>query len=732
MCERYTLAMTETFGRSLAALSTKNQELIWRRLPELRANPHPDGSDHKRRLERYDDVYRWRVGKYRVFYRIGTDCIVTLLGIEHRKDAYRQDVLPLDDPVVVLVEPDDEDLAAQERSEPVESDVTAQPLSRLLPRPFTRPELERLGIPSTFHEALIACTTEDELLQIAERIPDELLSQRVLDLACGVRLDDLLDEPTYLFDETATVQDVLTGRSRLELLLDASQRAVLRAIAEQEGPFIVTGAAGTGKTLVAIRAIEEFARKLGESDPDARFLFVTFTRTLADFARTLIRTSLPPQVRVRTEVKTLDALVRELCVDVPPESIVRDDQARSWLQSARSRAFDRPLSPDPQRDRRLAASLRGITHDYLLSEITEVIIGRGLTSLEEYLSADRTGRRRPLQRVQREAIWVLYETLTDLLRAEGLYLSEELRHLALDRVRSDPEVRRYHAVIVDEVQDLSPVAIRLLQSLCLDPRLFLLTGDEQQSIYLRCFNWQRIVQELEKSDGSSSDASHQVVPLTVRTNHRCPPEIAAAVRAYRDALPDSDGPAAQPVDRKRGGGPRPLVLALARWEAWKMVLPEELHRLRQKQRLPWDHCAVLVPRNQDANEVESALRQAQIPTERVGHGQWMSPAPTVKVLTWHNAKGLEFPAVFALFPDWEPPPARFADPPIDEVEEAIRLWRRAAAVAMSRAVRHLVVLRPAVGQSALLAGLDSDAWEIRCVERLRESEPDGAETELPF
>ena len=302
-------------------------------------------------------------------------------------------------------------------------------------------------------------------------------------------------------------------------------------------------------------------------------------------------------MRVRTEVKTLDALVRELCVDVPPESIVRDDQARSWLQSARSRAFDRPLSPDPQRDRRLAASLRGITHDYLLSEITEVIIGRGLTSLEEYLSADRTGRRRPLQRVQSEAIWVLYETLTDLLRAEGLYLSEELRHLALDRVRSDPEVRRYHAVIVDEVQDLSPVAIRLLQSLCLDPRLFLLTGDEQQSIYLRCFNWQRIVQELEKSDGSSSDASHQVVPLTVRTNHRCPPEIAAAVRAYRDALPDSDGPAAQPVDRKRGGGPRPLVLALARWEAWKMVLPEELHRLRQEQRLPWDYCAVLVPRN---------------------------------------------------------------------------------------------------------------------------------------
>lgn len=730
MCDHYRLAMTESFGRSLASLPRKIQELIWRRLPELRADPHPDGSNNKMRLEQYPDVYRWRVNEYRVFYRIDPECLVILLSIEHRKDAYRQDALPLGKGYIIIREPHDEDLALHQAAPAPENESLAEPPERPLQRPFTKPELERLGVPPEFHDALLACRTEDELLEIAERLPDERLTRRVLDLACGVELDELLDEAIYSFDESRPGQDLLTGRARLELVFDDSQREVLRAIATQEGPFVITGAAGTGKTLVAIRALEEFACTI--DDADARFLFVTYTRTLAEFARQMIRTSLSPQTRFRTEVKTLDALVTELCPDIPQGNVLRDLQARPWVQTARVQAFERPLSPDPQRDRQLAGSLRRITPEYLLDEITEVIIGRGLTRLDEYLVADRTGRRLPLQRIQREAIWVLYETLTDLLRAEGLYLSEELRHLALDRVRSDPEVRRYHAVIVDEVQDLSPVAIRLLQSLCLDPRLFLLTGDEQQSIYLRCFNWQRIVQELEKSDGSSSDASHQVVPLTVRTNHRCPPEIAAAVRAYRDALPDSDGPAAQPVDRKRGGGPRPLVLALARWEAWKMVLPEELHRLRQEQRLPWDHCAVLVPRNQDANEVESALRQAQIPTERVGHGQWMSPAPTVKVLTWHNAKGLEFPAVFALFPDWEPPPARFADPPIDEVEEAIRLWRRAAAVAMSRAVRHLVVLRPAVGQSALLAGLDSDAWEIRCVERLRESEPDGAETELPF
>lgn len=730
MCDHYRLAMTESFGRSLAGLPRKIQELIWRRLPELRGDPHPDGSNNKMRLEQYPDVYRWRVNEYRVFYRIDPECLVILLSIEHRKDAYRQDALPLGKGYIIIREPHDEDLALHQAAPAPENESLAEPPERPLQRPFTKTELERLGVPPEFHDALLACRTEDELLEIAERLPDERLTRRVLDLACGVELDELLDEAIYSFDESRPVQDLLTGRARLELVFDDSQREVLQAIATQEGPYVITGAAGTGKTLVAIRALEEFASKI--DDADARFLFVTYTRTLAEFARQMIRSSLSPQTRFRTEVKTLDALVTELCPDIPQGNVLRDLQARPWVQTARVQAFERPLSPDPQRDRQLAASLRRITPEYLLDEMTEVIIGRGLTRLDEYLAADRTGRRLPLQRIQREAIWVLYETLTDRLRAENLFLHEELRQLALDRIRNDPEIRRYQVVVVDEVQDLSPVAVRLLQALCLDPARFVLVGDEAQSIYLRCFGWQLIVQELERGDALDARARRQVVRLSLRTSHRCPPEIAAAVRAYRNAVPDTTTRTEPPLDRKRSGRRRPLALTLARWETWQTVLPEELRRLRQEQRLPWDHCAVLVPRNQDADAVEAALRHAQIPTERVGRGQPLSTQPTVKILTWHNAKGLEFPAVFVLFPDWEPPPAGFSDPPIDEVEESIRLWRRAAAVALSRATQHLVVLRPAVGRSALLSGLESDVWERRSVELPETGEPDVNGVDLPF
>jgi len=106
MNQRYELAITTTFGRMLAALPSKAQEQVWRKLPELQADPHPDGTERKQRMENFDDVYRWRVGKYRVFYRIA-NCRVILMAIEHRRDAYRHDTLPNDDQMI-LIEPDDQ------------------------------------------------------------------------------------------------------------------------------------------------------------------------------------------------------------------------------------------------------------------------------------------------------------------------------------------------------------------------------------------------------------------------------------------------------------------------------------------------------------------------------------------------------------------------------------------------------------------------------------------------
>ena len=53
----------------------------------LGEEPHPAGS---RKLMGYDDVFRIRVGVYRIIYSVsGRNLVIVVLKIGHRKDIYR-------------------------------------------------------------------------------------------------------------------------------------------------------------------------------------------------------------------------------------------------------------------------------------------------------------------------------------------------------------------------------------------------------------------------------------------------------------------------------------------------------------------------------------------------------------------------------------------------------------------------------------------------------------------
>jgi mRNA interferase RelE/StbE len=87
----YKIAETKTFQKEIAKPQFKN---IYRKIadyvyPMLRQNPL-FGPNIKRLKGNYSDYYRFRVGQYRVFYKVHQEIItVHIVGIEHRKDAYR-------------------------------------------------------------------------------------------------------------------------------------------------------------------------------------------------------------------------------------------------------------------------------------------------------------------------------------------------------------------------------------------------------------------------------------------------------------------------------------------------------------------------------------------------------------------------------------------------------------------------------------------------------------------
>ncbi|MCE2425150.1 MAG: type II toxin-antitoxin system RelE/ParE family toxin [Pseudomonadales bacterium] len=84
---RYDIQISRTAERQLSKLPRNDQERIARTILTLTIDPYPRGA---RKLSGYDDVYRVRVGSYRVLYSVSTTTlIVIVLKVGHRKDVYQ-------------------------------------------------------------------------------------------------------------------------------------------------------------------------------------------------------------------------------------------------------------------------------------------------------------------------------------------------------------------------------------------------------------------------------------------------------------------------------------------------------------------------------------------------------------------------------------------------------------------------------------------------------------------
>ena len=84
---RYSIEISRTAEKQLKKLRRDDQRRVVRALLNLRDEPRPQGS---RKLTGYDEVFRIRVGRYRVLYSIsGKKLIIIILKIGHRKDVYR-------------------------------------------------------------------------------------------------------------------------------------------------------------------------------------------------------------------------------------------------------------------------------------------------------------------------------------------------------------------------------------------------------------------------------------------------------------------------------------------------------------------------------------------------------------------------------------------------------------------------------------------------------------------
>ncbi|MFE6835905.1 UvrD-helicase domain-containing protein [Streptomyces sp. NPDC057705] len=385
------------------------------------------------------------------------------------------------------------------------------------------------------------------------------------------------------------------------------------------GPARISGPAGTGKTVVALHRAAHLARRT-----TGRILYVTFANNLPRVQSTFLRT-MAPAVADRVDFRSLHSWAQEFLQERGVPVRLHGDKAETAFSLAWKNVG---------REGRLAAL--DPAPAYWREEIDYVIKGRGLTSFEEYATVHRRRRKASLHRTHRQSVWELYEAYESLRGERGVHDFNDVLSFALAEASRRPEPPPYAAVIVDEVQDLTLVGVRLLHALVGDvPNGLLLVGDGQQTVYPGGFRLTDAGIDIRGDRGQ-----------VLRTNYRNSKQILDAALAVvaDDAFEDLDGlrtPGRRDVDLTYHEGDvvrvtRPTV------EAQDGELLDALRALPDG--APAD-TALLCPSMRAVGHYQRLLTQAGIPVCQLEHYDGHA-VDAVKLGTYRRAKGLEFKNVF--------------------------------------------------------------------------------------
>ncbi|MFD8934656.1 UvrD-helicase domain-containing protein [Streptomyces sp. NPDC059578] len=467
-------------------------------------------------------------------------------------------------------------------------------------------------------------------------------------------------------------QESSDGLIDLVALRDAAIEEALRAPVEQWMTFLhpdqvalvrrnwAGPARISGPAVVALHRAAHLAQRT-----TGRILYVTFANNLPRVQATFLK-DLAPAVADRVDFRSLHSWAQEFLQDCGVPVRLHGAKAGTafslaWTHQGRGSCL-MEIDPAP---------------GYWQEEIDHVIKGRGLVSFEEYATVPRRRRRASLRRPHRQAVWALYEAYEERRKERGVHDFNDVLSLALTEARLRTGQRRYASVVVDEVQDLTLVGVRLLHALVGDaPNGLLLVGDGQQAVYPGGFRMSDAGIDIRGDRGQ-----------VLRTNYRNSREIldtALAVVA-EDSFEDIDGSSTsgrRDVDLTYHDGQVIRVSQPTQGEHDRALL-EALQTLPPGARAD---AAVLCLSMRAIGHYQRLLDRAGIPVCLLEHYDGR-PVDAVKLGSYRRAKGLEFKRVFlpvhdAALTNGDRP----ADPQVSETgRERDELARSQLFVAMTRA-----------------------------------------------
>ena len=480
------VAISADFLTAFAALPRQIQGKVTEFINKFRNNPQSPGinyekinggMDKKIWSVRIDDTYRG------ITVRQPETGVYLLLWVDHHDEAYawarnkKCEINPKTGAIQVF------DIVTTPVVEPAAQDfvlfaeLTDEGLIELGVPEEQIPFVRSIGDAQEFYakKGSFASDTFEALSWVVEGIPVdeviELFKEEKEGSKPAENLADALESPLSLKSFVVVEGEEELRRIMAEPLekwrvfLHPTQRKIVNK--NYSGSARVLGGAGTGKTVVAMHRAKHLAAGLKDKE---RILFTTYTANLAsDIKDNLRKICTLDEIR-RIDVINLDAWVSQFLREHGyPAEIAYDEKADNlWEEAVTETDFsgEFPVS-------------------FYEEEYNRVVVAQEAFSLEKYVKASRTGRGTRLDRRKRMQIWKVFEAYQNLMKENQVRDINTAMYECRLLIEKTSSETRYKHVIVDEGQDLSANAFRLLRSIAGEEHEndIFIVGDAHQRIY---------------------------------------------------------------------------------------------------------------------------------------------------------------------------------------------------------------------------------------------------------
>lgn len=497
MNDTVTVAISSDFLDSFARLPRKAQAKTSAFIVKFKNDPLSGGINYEKINSADKNLYSVRIDStYRGIVMREKDMgVYLLLWVDHHDEAYdwarRRKV---------AVNPSTGTLQVYET---VASGVIEQPIAPGIFASVSDEELTKLGVPAELLEYVKSLIDAEAFYQSKGILPADAF-ENLAWIENGIPVNEVIDmvQETLNNDEPVAGQNVAAALSRPDSLrsfvvvegedelfqilsaplekwrvfLHPSQRKLVKR--DYNGPARVLGSAGTGKTVVAMHRAKYLASSLTESlfPPSGnkqRVLFTTFSSTLSsDISLNLQKICSKEELR-HIDVINLDSWVsrflRENGMDF---KIQYEESALEDIWSEAISDSNTTLDFDPS---------------FYADEWSRVILAQDSEDLPGYARAKRVGRGVRLNRRQRMEVWDVIEKYRQIMKTRRLRDVDFAMAECVSLVKHLNPDGLYEHIVVDEGQDFSSPAFRLIKALAGPEHSndIFIVGDSRQRIYRR-------------------------------------------------------------------------------------------------------------------------------------------------------------------------------------------------------------------------------------------------------